>query len=477
MKKQMQKTTAAILALMMNIGLIVHAEEAWAKLDVVPNSINVTVDGIALTADNFLYQDTTYLPIRAVAEALGKDVSYDGATNTAIIADAENTPAAPSASAQSGNKGTGEWVKIDVSPNTINVMVNGTPLTADNFLYQDTTYLPIRAVAEALARDVAYDGATNTAIIGGTASPEPSATAQPADSPAPSADPTASASPEPSTEPLPDVNLEAQTEPLDASALRKVVYYTEWDWAPDYARFTGEMTIKPEEEEEKPSKFEPPVQPGHVKPKEPDKPSFPIGLTYYESRYMPAKIEKYIGLLQQLEFVHQPEYTKQVVFAKENHFIGLQKLENGNLRVTVGFLSCIDAELPGEIDANAKVSAVLLEEKSEKLVNGSIYQDDAGQKYVSIAQAALQITEWDISERLERFEWKLIRDQQAWQLVRTEHQNLQHRDGPFYATTTRKTDTIFWMGQAYRLGDEVNRYLMPIKEYEILFDFIQTFRK
>ncbi len=61
---------------------------------------------------------------------------------------------------------TGVWDKIDVLRNDINVMVNGTPVTADNFLYNDTTYLPMRAVAEALGEDVQYDEKTNTAYIG-----------------------------------------------------------------------------------------------------------------------------------------------------------------------------------------------------------------------------------------------------------------------------------------------------------------------
>lgn len=58
------------------------------------------------------------------------------------------------------------WQTISVQPNLINVIVNGEKLNVDNFLYNGTTYLPIRAVSEALGHNVDYDGETNTAYIG-----------------------------------------------------------------------------------------------------------------------------------------------------------------------------------------------------------------------------------------------------------------------------------------------------------------------
>ena len=60
----------------------------------------------------------------------------------------------------------GSWDTIDVLRNDITVVVNGENVTADNFLYNDTTYLPLRAVSEALNQTVTYDEATNTAYIG-----------------------------------------------------------------------------------------------------------------------------------------------------------------------------------------------------------------------------------------------------------------------------------------------------------------------
>ncbi len=58
------------------------------------------------------------------------------------------------------------WQSISVQPNSVNIVVNGEKINVDNFLYNDTTYIPIRAVSTALSQDVSYDDKTNTAYIG-----------------------------------------------------------------------------------------------------------------------------------------------------------------------------------------------------------------------------------------------------------------------------------------------------------------------
>lgn len=63
------------------------AADNWQTINVLPNTIKVVVDGKEVQADNFLYNDTTYLPIRAVSEALNMDVQYDNTTSTATISE------------------------------------------------------------------------------------------------------------------------------------------------------------------------------------------------------------------------------------------------------------------------------------------------------------------------------------------------------------------------------------------------------
>ncbi len=63
----------------------VGASGVWENIPVLRNDIRVVVDGAEITADNFLYEDTTYIPLRAVSSALGENVEYDEAENTAYI--------------------------------------------------------------------------------------------------------------------------------------------------------------------------------------------------------------------------------------------------------------------------------------------------------------------------------------------------------------------------------------------------------
>lgn len=57
------------------------------KIEVLFNSVDLTVNGEKVAADNILYDGTTYVPLRAVADILGKDVGWNEATRTASIND------------------------------------------------------------------------------------------------------------------------------------------------------------------------------------------------------------------------------------------------------------------------------------------------------------------------------------------------------------------------------------------------------
>lgn len=56
-------------------------------------NIKICVDGVAMTprdsagkeVEPFIYNGTTYLPVRAVGEAVGKEVTYDGSTSTVYL--------------------------------------------------------------------------------------------------------------------------------------------------------------------------------------------------------------------------------------------------------------------------------------------------------------------------------------------------------------------------------------------------------
>lgn len=51
------------------------------------NSIKVKVNGKDVAAENIVYNDRTYVPLRAIGEILGKDIIWDEATKTAHVND------------------------------------------------------------------------------------------------------------------------------------------------------------------------------------------------------------------------------------------------------------------------------------------------------------------------------------------------------------------------------------------------------
>ena len=91
--------------------------------------------------------DRTMLPVRYVAEALGAEIAWDGATSTATVKTADTE------------------IRITVGATT--ATVNGQSVTLDSpaFIENSRTYMPVRFVAETLGATVAWDGATSTATI------------------------------------------------------------------------------------------------------------------------------------------------------------------------------------------------------------------------------------------------------------------------------------------------------------------------
>ncbi len=74
-------------------NLIVFAVHTTKEINVTYRDIKLSTDGVEFTpyditgniVEPFIYEGTTYLPVRAVGEALGRDVSWDNDTSTVII--------------------------------------------------------------------------------------------------------------------------------------------------------------------------------------------------------------------------------------------------------------------------------------------------------------------------------------------------------------------------------------------------------
>lgn len=87
MKSKHKGIIIIIIVLNLFIGSIVFATNGAKMIEVLFNNVNLKVNGETVEVDNITYNGTTYAPIRVVAEMLGKEVGWDGDTNTVSITD------------------------------------------------------------------------------------------------------------------------------------------------------------------------------------------------------------------------------------------------------------------------------------------------------------------------------------------------------------------------------------------------------
>lgn len=94
MKKKRFLTLALALALsltMFTAGALAATgtqtiEVTYRDIKLVVDGVEATLkDGLGNSVEPFIYNGTTYLPVRAAGEALGKEVTWDGATSTVYI--------------------------------------------------------------------------------------------------------------------------------------------------------------------------------------------------------------------------------------------------------------------------------------------------------------------------------------------------------------------------------------------------------
>ena len=113
------------------------------------NEIGVTIDGVAQEFEIApqLINDRTMLPLRAIGEALGMEVTFDSATNTAIL--------------------TGNGLIVTHVIGTTDITANGVTSTFDvaSVIISGRTLVPVRMLAEAIGADVEWDADTRTAVI------------------------------------------------------------------------------------------------------------------------------------------------------------------------------------------------------------------------------------------------------------------------------------------------------------------------
>lgn len=123
-------------------------------------------DGSAAFA--LVYEDSTYLPLRAIGEAIGKNVNWDENTKTITLEGVREAK-------DSSNKavdGKAKDVSVQVRKD-FNIVINGkeqTFRTASGkeihpLLYDGSTYLPLRSIGQIMNKVVEWDNATKTVTL------------------------------------------------------------------------------------------------------------------------------------------------------------------------------------------------------------------------------------------------------------------------------------------------------------------------
>lgn len=168
--------------------------------------VNMTLDGAPLTPEDVpaLVQypegknGRTLVPVRLIAEALGADVTWVPATRQAILSRGSDTIVLTLGSAAA--LVNGQSVELP----------DGIPAGVVKWEGKESTMVPLRFVSEQLGAEVAWDGATFTAVITSpetpTPTPTPTPTVSPTATPTPTPTPTATPEPTPTPTPTPPAN-------------------------------------------------------------------------------------------------------------------------------------------------------------------------------------------------------------------------------------------------------------------------------
>jgi hypothetical protein len=78
----------AVVCMMLTVGTTIWAFDGAKNISVIYRNIGIVVNGAEVKStqgEPFIYEGRTYVPLRAVAEALGTEVSWDGQANRVHI--------------------------------------------------------------------------------------------------------------------------------------------------------------------------------------------------------------------------------------------------------------------------------------------------------------------------------------------------------------------------------------------------------
>lgn len=144
----------ALMAICLAIALCLPSSFSWTESDIAQASqkpIRIELEGkeLPLAAPAYIEQGSTFVPVREIAEALGATVTYDkkNGERTILL-----------------TKGEREAL-LTIGSKQMLAQGRTTALTAAPRTVSSITFVPLRAISEALGTVVAWDGLTRTVHI------------------------------------------------------------------------------------------------------------------------------------------------------------------------------------------------------------------------------------------------------------------------------------------------------------------------
>lgn len=180
MKKMRKRMSAALAATVFAATTMAFSMSAFGATQVqaqlAPN-FTIVVDGVERNffhvsgeeAHPVVYNGTTYLPLRAIGELMGKNVNWDQDTLTVTLSGTRTT--AP-VTGQEDTSAKVQNISAQICEE-FTIVVDGVQRTFTDasgnvtypLLYNGSTYLPLRAIGQLMGKSVSWDGSTKTVTL------------------------------------------------------------------------------------------------------------------------------------------------------------------------------------------------------------------------------------------------------------------------------------------------------------------------
>lgn len=174
MKKRLQGLVAGLVAGIMLTTGAVYAANTTTLEGVLMNGIRIVLDGEELEpkdangnrVEPFIYNGTTYLPVRAVAEALGKPVYWDGPEFTVYLGSMDGDLEYPTKELTEDDNIGDHWYDSDnLKDNYGNIYDYAVTTNADDRTFETLCAMKYSRVKGVIYVTEGYSGDETTRII------------------------------------------------------------------------------------------------------------------------------------------------------------------------------------------------------------------------------------------------------------------------------------------------------------------------